>query len=75
MDEKKVLFAIPYMMTSFLGIGVLAGTVAAFNLLKARTIHHLPVAFCKQKVGELCGEVDSLTWPAAKRSAKNLFDR
>ena len=28
--------------------------------------------FRTQKVGELCGEVDTHTWPAAKRSAKNL---
>ena len=59
-------------MTSFLGIGVWAGTVAAFNLLKAFTICHPHVAFRKQKVGEICVDVDSLTLPAAKRSAKNL---
>ena len=41
-------------------------------LVEACTIRHPPVAFRTQKVGELCGEVDSLTWPAAKRSAKNL---
>ena len=28
--------------------------------------------FCTEKVVELCGEVDTLTWPAAKRSAKKL---
>ena len=67
-----MLFAILAMMTSFLGIGIRAGTDAAFNLLKACTIRHPPVAFCTQKVGELCGEVDFLTWLAAKRSAKNL---
>ena len=58
------------MMKSSLGIGVRAGTVEEFNLLKACTIRHPPVAFRTQKVGELCEEVDSLTWPAAKRSAK-----
>ena len=50
-------------------IVVWAGTVAAFNLFNACTIRHPPVALRTQKVGELLGDVDPLTWPAAKRSA------
>ena len=43
-----------------------------YNLLKACTIRYPPVALRTKNVGELCGEVDSLTCPAAKRSANNL---
>ena len=71
-DEEMEIFATPSMMTSFLGIGVWTRKVAAFNLLRACTIRHPSVALHKQKAGELCGEVDSLTCPAAKRSANNL---
>ena len=52
-----VLFAVPSMTMSFLGIGVLAGTVAAFNLFNACTIRHRSVALRTQKIGELYGKV------------------
>ena len=48
-----VLLAMPSIITSLRGIGVWAGTVAAFNLLNAWTIRQPPVAFLTQKVGEL----------------------
>ena len=72
MGEKMVLFDIPSIITSFLNIGVWAGTVAAFYSLIVCTTRHLPVAFGTLNVGELLGEVDFITWPAVKRSVKNL---
>ena len=56
-----VLLDIPNIIPFFLGIGICAGTVAAFSLLNACTIRHPPMAIWTHKVGELCGEVDSLT--------------
>ncbi|KAE8952206.1 hypothetical protein PR002_g32750 [Phytophthora rubi] len=55
---------------SLRGIGVCAGMVASFSLLKAWTMRHPPVAFFTQKVGLECGEVLSRTWPACRRPSK-----
>ena len=57
--------------TSFLGAGVCAGMVAAFNLLYARTMRQPCVAFLTQIVGVLCGDLLSRTWPARTCLAKN----
>ena len=46
--------------------------MGSIQLVKGMYYPPFPVAFRTQKVGEICGEVYSLIWPAAKRSAKNL---
>ncbi|KAE8907129.1 hypothetical protein PF010_g1957 [Phytophthora fragariae] len=51
-------------------IGVCAGMVASFSLLKAWTMRHPPVAFFTQKFGLECGEILSRTWPACRRPSK-----
>ena len=68
---KIVLPDMEFRTTSFLGIGVCAGTVASFSLLYAWTMRQPPVAFRTQNVGLECGEVLSRTYPARRRLSKN----
>ncbi|GMF14502.1 unnamed protein product [Phytophthora fragariaefolia] len=67
---KTVQPAMLFCSTSFRGIGVDAGMVAAFNLLKACTMRYFPLGFRTQNVGDECGDFDSRTMPAACFAAK-----
>ncbi|KAE8958554.1 hypothetical protein PF011_g30724 [Phytophthora fragariae] len=67
---KIVQPAMLFCSTSFLGIGVDAGMVAAFNLLNACTMRHFPLGLRTQNFGDECGDLDSRTMPAACFAAK-----
>ncbi|GMF50385.1 unnamed protein product [Phytophthora fragariaefolia] len=67
---KTVQPAMLFCSTSFRGIGVDTGMVAAFNLLKACTMRHFPVGLRTQSVRNECGDFDSRTMPAACFASK-----
>ncbi|KAE8890014.1 hypothetical protein PF003_g26093 [Phytophthora fragariae] len=55
-----------FMEACLRGIGVCAGMVVSFSLLKAWTM----VVLFTQKVGLECGKILSRTWPACRRPSK-----